>query len=69
MVTMLSLPLVVLGGGLTESLGQRFVDLVQQGLREHAFPARCREARVVASMLQDHAGVVGAALVAAERVG
>ncbi|MEZ6235616.1 MAG: ROK family protein [Phycisphaerales bacterium] len=67
-VTMLSLPLVVLGGGLTESLGQRFVDLVQQGLREHAFPARCREARVVASALEDHAGVIGAAMVAAERV-
>lgn len=69
MVTMLSLPLVVLGGGLTESLGQRFVDLVQKSLRANAFPEKCRKAKVVASVLEDDAGVVGAALVAAERVG
>lgn len=68
MVTMLSIPLVVLGGGLTESLGQRFVDLVQKSLRLHAFPAMCREARVVASILEDDAGVVGAAMIAAQRL-
>lgn len=67
MVTVLSLPLVVLGGGLTESLGQRFVALVQRSLEQHVFPAKCREARVVASTLEDDAGVVGAAMLAAER--
>jgi glucokinase len=69
MVTMLSLPLVVLGGGLTESLGAPFVDLVQQSLQRHAFPDKCKRARVVASILEDDAGVVGAAMIAAERVG
>lgn len=67
MVTMLSLPLIVLGGGLTESLGAPFVDLVQKSLSRHAFPEKCRQARVVASSLEDDAGVVGAAMIAADR--
>lgn len=69
MVTMLSLPLVVLGGGLTESLGQPFVSLVQKSLSRHAFPDKCKKAKVVASQLEDDAGVVGAAMIAAERLG
>lgn len=68
MVTMLSLPLIVLGGGLTESLGQPFVNLVQKSLVRHAFPDKCKKAKVVASELEDDAGVVGAAMIAADRM-
>jgi len=67
-VTLLSLPRVVLGGGLTEALGQPFVDLVQKSTRKHAFPDVCRKVDVVASKLEDHAGVLGAAMIAAERL-
>lgn len=68
MVTVLSLPLIVLGGGLTESLGQPFVSLVQKSLVRHAFPDKCKKAKVVASELEDDAGVVGAAMIAADRM-
>lgn len=67
-VTLLSLPRVVLGGGLTEALGQPFVDLVQRSARRHAFPDVCRKVDVVASRLEDNAGVLGAAMIAAERL-
>jgi len=67
-VTLLSLPRVVLGGGLTEALGQPYVDLVQKSTRRHAFPDVCRKVDVVASKLEDHAGVLGAAMIACERL-
>jgi glucokinase len=68
-VTLLSLPRVVLGGGLTEALGKEYVKRVEASAREHAFPAACREVEVVESQLADAAGVYGAAMIAAERVG
>lgn len=68
-VTLLSLPRVVLGGGLTEALGEGFVDLVQRSTRKIAFPDRCKKVDVVASKLEDNAGVYGAAMIAMERAG
>jgi glucokinase len=68
-VTLLSLPRVVLGGGLTEALGQPFVDLVQKSTRRVAFPDLCKKVDVVASKLEDNAGVFGAAMIAMERAG
>ena len=68
-VTLLSLPRVVLGGGLTEALGQPFVDLVEKSTRRIAFPDRCKKVDVVASKLEDNAGVYGAAMIAMERAG
>lgn len=65
-VTLLSIPRIVLGGGLTEAAGQPFVDRVSAAMRQHVFPDRCRDAEVVASMLEDDAGVIGAALLARE---
>jgi len=67
-VTLLSLPRVVVGGGLTEALGQPFVEMVQKSARKYAFPDACRKVDVVASKLEDHAGVLGAAMIAAERL-
>ncbi len=67
-VTLLSLSRVVLGGGLTEALGQPFVDLVKKAARREAFPERCRQVKVVMTKLLDDAGVVGSALIAAERL-
>jgi glucokinase len=68
-VTLLSLPRVVLGGGLVEAVGGPFVDRVQRVVREVAFPDACKKVDVVASKLEDTAGVLGAALIAMERAG
>jgi len=66
-VTLLSIDKIVLGGGLTEAVGEPWVDMVSESVRRVAFPAVCKEVSVVASELEDNAGVIGAALIAAER--
>lgn len=63
-VTLLSLPRVILGGGLTEAIGRPFVSLVKKHVRELAFPDRCKAVDVIASELEDDAGLVGAAMLA-----
>lgn len=67
-VTLLSLPRVILGGGLTEAIGKPFVTEVKKSVKEHVFPDRCRQVEVVASELEDDAGLIGAALLARERL-
>lgn len=68
-VTLLSLPRVILGGGLTEAIGEPFVEGVREACRRYAFPDRCKEVEVLASALEDNAGLLGAALLARERLG
>lgn len=64
LVTALSLDRIVLGGGLTEAVGQPLVDIVRKAARKAAFPDVCKQVEVVASELEDDAGVIGAALLA-----
>ncbi len=68
-VTLLSLGRVVLGGGLTEALGDALVDKVKKSVKAHVFPDKCRAVKVVGTKLLDDAGVLGAALIAFERLG
>jgi glucokinase len=68
MVTMLSLGRVVLGGGLTEALGEPLVDRVKKSVRANVFPEKCKQVKVVGTKLLDDAGVLGAALIAWERM-
>lgn len=68
-VTMLSLPCVVVGGGLTEAIGKPYVEWVRTAFEQHVFPPELKGCRIVASKLGDDAGVFGAALLARERVG
>jgi glucokinase len=68
-VTLLSLPRVVIGGGLTEALGEPFVARVRHSCRAAVFPPSVRAVDVVASRLEDNAGVVGSAILARERLG
>lgn len=49
----------MLGGGLTEAIGQPFVAHVRDAVQRTAFPDVCKKAEVVASTLEDNAGVVG----------
>ncbi len=67
-VTLLSLPRVILGGGLTEAIGKPFVTEVKKSVKLHVFPDRCRQVEIVASELEDDAGVIGAALLARQKL-
>ncbi len=62
-VTLLDVPLVVIGGGLADKLGEPFVarieDEAKKLITNAGYPLR-----VVASALQDRAGAMGAALLA-----
>ncbi|MEM1186035.1 MAG: ROK family protein [Planctomycetota bacterium] len=69
LVTALSLEKVVLGGGLTEALGEPWVAGIRTSVHQCVYPPACRSVEVVASELEDNAGVVGAALIARDRVG
>lgn len=67
-VTLLSLPCVVLGGGLTEAVGEFFVEEVREAFKADVFPPHLRSCKIVASELLDDAGVIGAALLAQQRL-
>lgn len=67
--TLLSLDRIILGGGLTEALQEPFVDRVRASVQRTAFPAIAKQVEVVASQLDDDAGVIGSALLAVERLG
>ncbi|MEM8781245.1 MAG: ROK family protein [Planctomycetota bacterium] len=67
-VTMLSLPCVVVGGGLTEAIGEPLLTPIRRSFEKHVFPDSLRGVRIVASALNDDAGVVGAALLAEDRL-
>jgi glucokinase len=59
--------LVVIGGGLTEALGEPFVRLIEKELKGRPMTAATDRLRVVQSQLGDDAGITGAALVARRR--
>lgn len=68
-VTLLGLPRVVLGGGLTEALGEAWVKRVRDAVRREVFFDSTRGVDIVASTLEDNAGLLGAALLARGRLG
>ena len=66
--SLLDIPLVVVGGGLADRLGPAFVQRVEQACRADVFP-RNPDLRIVPAMLGDRGGSIGAALMAAGRIG
>jgi len=68
-VTLLSLPCVVLGGGASEALGKPWLKLVRKNFEDHVFPDKLKNTKIVLSELEDNAGPIGAALLAAETLG
>lgn len=66
--TLLSLHRVVLGGGLVESLGSVLCPAVQAAAREHVFPEELRGIDVVPTALGPDAGLLGAAMLARQRL-
>jgi glucokinase len=67
-VTLLSLPCVVVGGGLTEAFQSDWIELIREFYEEYVFPPELSECKIVASKLGDDAGIIGAALLAKQRL-
>lgn len=63
-VTLLGLGRVVLGGGLSEALGDALVARVRESIQRHAFYKTCREVDVRLTELTSTAGLMGAAILA-----
>ena len=63
-VTLLSVEAVVVGGGVVEALGKKYVTRVREAFEWHVFPSTLKKCHLVASELGDSAGVLGAALLA-----
>lgn len=68
-VTLLSLQRVVIGGGLTEALGEPYVARVRKAAVREAFPRAVKNVEIVESTLGDDAGIVGAGLAALDYLG
>lgn len=67
-VTLLGLPRVVVGGGLTEAMGETLVAVIRAEVRRLVFPDVCKSVEVVCTELEADAGLIGAALIARERI-
>jgi glucokinase len=66
-VTLLSLGRVVVGGGLVEDAGLAIVEPIEQAVRAACWPVSLRDIEIVPTKLGSNAGLIGAALLAAER--
>ena len=67
-VTLLSLPCVVVGGGLTEALQNDWIELIRDVYEKYVFPSELKVCKILASELGDDAGIIGAALLAKQRL-
>jgi glucokinase len=65
-LTVLSLPTVILGGGVTEALGKPWLHRVRESVEQHVFPSSLQKCEIRASELGDDAGLLGAAMLARE---
>lgn len=68
-VTMLSVDCVVIGGGVSEAFGEPFVKSIRQSFKKYVFPHTLQECEIVLGTLGGDAGVIGAAMLARERLG
>ena len=64
MVNLLDPAVVVIGGGIAEALGQRYVEWVKEIADRQILASAAREIPIVASKLGDDSGLLGAALTA-----
>lgn len=65
-VTMLSVDTVIIGGGITEALGDRYLQKIREQFEWDVFPEECRSCRIIKTQLESDAGMLGAALLALE---
>ena len=60
--------MVVLGGGVVEAMGDSLLDLIRHAAAEYALPTTMDGVQIVAATLGDNAGVIGASVLARERL-
>jgi len=63
-VNFLAPAIVVIGGGIAEALGQRYIEWASEIARRQILASAARDVPIVASKLEDDAGLLGAALTA-----
>ena len=67
--TLLSLDGIVIGGGIAEEMGEVYAGWMRESFEEAVFPNALRGCAIVVTELKDNAGLLGAALLARERLG
>lgn len=67
-VTVLSLARIIIGGGVTEALGEPFLQRIRESFEQHVFPQSARRCEIVMTQLAHDSGLLGAALLAQEVV-
>ncbi len=67
-VTVLALDTVIVCGGMTEALGEPYLQQIRRSFEATVFPARSRACRLVSTQLKGDAGPLGAALLARQLV-
>jgi glucokinase len=60
--------MVVLGGGIIEALDDEMMPTITKAALEHVLPGTDKGIEIVSSKLGDHAGIVGAAVLARQAV-
>ena len=60
--------MVVLGGGVVEAMGDSLLDPIRHAAAEYALPTTMDGVQIVAATLGDNAGVIGASVLARERL-
>lgn len=68
-VTLLSLPAVVLGGGMVEALDDAWAERIRASFRDTVFPAHLADVPLETTRLRDLAGMLGAADLARRTLG
>ncbi len=63
-ITMLAIDTVIIGGGMSEELGEPYLARIRESFAANVFPPRSRECRLLATQLAGDAGTLGAALLA-----
>lgn len=63
-ITLLSLDTVILGGGIVESLGEDYLNVIRKQFYADVFPAHCKQCKLYATKLGPDAGILGAASIA-----
>ena len=66
-ITMGSLDDVCIGGGVTEALGEPWIDMIAGHARAHCFPKERQACTIRMTRLAEEAGIIGAAALARDR--
>ncbi len=61
LVTLLSLPVIVVGGGLTEAFGEPYLQRIRSSFDGAVYPDRCKACELRMTELRSDAGILGAA--------